>query len=251
MKDGTTKTPTGSTRERLLRAGLDLLARGGREALSTRAVSAAAGVQAPTIYRLFGDKDGLLDAVASYGYRDYLDRKQALGETDDPVEDLRRAWDLNIEFGLSMPALYVMMFGEARKVEGSAARQEALVSLRGRIARVASAGRLRMSVDRATQLFHATASGLVLSQIAVPRTERDTALSAVCREHMLRAITTDEEDASAAPESSIANRAVALHEALREGGTPVLTAAETALLSEWLDRLADATDGGGDPSTAG
>jgi AcrR family transcriptional regulator len=34
--------------------------------VSTRAVSAAARVQAPTICRIFGDKRGLLDAVARY-----------------------------------------------------------------------------------------------------------------------------------------------------------------------------------------
>ena len=38
------------------------------DAVSTRAVAAAAGVQPPTIYRQFGDKEGLLDArIADYG----------------------------------------------------------------------------------------------------------------------------------------------------------------------------------------
>ena len=159
---------------------------------------------------------------------------------------------LNVEFGLSIPALYVMMFGEARKVEGSLARQDAIVSLQRLIARVASAGRLRMSVDRATQLFHATASGFVLSQIAVPPAERDPDLSAVFREHMLRAIAiaTEDEGEPAAGDSSIARRAVALREALREGGTTALTAGETAVLSEWLDRLADASEVSEGPSTA-
>jgi AcrR family transcriptional regulator len=45
---------------------------GGPDAVSTWAVSAAAGVQPPVIYRLFGDKNGLLDAVASYGFESYL-----------------------------------------------------------------------------------------------------------------------------------------------------------------------------------
>src|SRR4051794_36006940 len=53
-------------RDRILQAAARLLAEGGREAVSTRAVSRAAGVQAPTIYRQFGDMQGLLDAVASH-----------------------------------------------------------------------------------------------------------------------------------------------------------------------------------------
>ena len=35
-------------------------------AVTTRAVADAAGVQAPTLYRLFGDKDGLMEAVAEH-----------------------------------------------------------------------------------------------------------------------------------------------------------------------------------------
>jgi AcrR family transcriptional regulator len=59
-------------RARILAAAAALIADGGRDALTTRAVSAAAGVQAPTIYRLFGDKSGLLDAVAELGFAAYL-----------------------------------------------------------------------------------------------------------------------------------------------------------------------------------
>ena len=61
-----------NTRARIVAAAAGLLTKGGREAVSTRAVSAAAGVQAPTIYRLFGDKQGLLEAVASHGFTTYL-----------------------------------------------------------------------------------------------------------------------------------------------------------------------------------
>ena len=55
--------------ERIAPAAADLLQSGGIDAVSTRAVAAAAGVQPPTIYRQFGDKDGLLDAVAGLSFR--------------------------------------------------------------------------------------------------------------------------------------------------------------------------------------
>ncbi|MGC4948582.1 TetR family transcriptional regulator, partial [Streptomyces sp. DT224] len=45
--------PAESNRRRIIAAATRLLAEKGREAVSTRAVGAAAGVQAPTIYRLF------------------------------------------------------------------------------------------------------------------------------------------------------------------------------------------------------
>ncbi len=56
--------PRAGTRDRIVDVAADLLRASGRAAVTTRAVSEAAGVQAPTIYRLFGDKEGLLDAVA-------------------------------------------------------------------------------------------------------------------------------------------------------------------------------------------
>src|ERR1700681_1025121 len=102
----------GNTRVRIVAAAAPLLTEGGREAVSTRAVSAAAGVQAPTIYRLFGDKQGLLDALATRGWATYLHDKADLKPTADPVQDLRAGWDQHVAFGLANPALYALMYGE-------------------------------------------------------------------------------------------------------------------------------------------
>ncbi|MEU6346687.1 TetR/AcrR family transcriptional regulator [Streptomyces sp. NPDC046977] len=242
MSETAAQASTPGTRERLLRAAAELLTQGGREAVSTRAVSAAAGVQAPTLYRVFGDKEGLLDAVAEYGFQGYLLDKQALAWTDDPVADLRRSWDLHVEFGLSMPAYYRLIYGDARAAEGSAAR--AVDMLRELIARVASAGRLRMSVERATRFMHANGVGVVLTLLAAPPQERDQGLSELARESVMRTITTDSGGGNPiAGPATVAGRAGALREALRDPGTPALTSAERTLLTEWLDRLSDAPEG--------
>ncbi|GHF79643.1 TetR/AcrR family transcriptional regulator [Streptomyces thermodiastaticus] len=231
------------TRERILGAAAELLNREGRSALSTRAVSAAAGVQPPTLYRLFGDKAGLLDALAAYGFEQYLAGKQALEETDDPVADLRRSWDLHVGFGLSRPACYVLMYGEGRRRGFTEAGAETMGLLRRNVARIAAAGRLRMSVDRATWLLHANGVGAVLSLIAMPPLERDPELATAAFEHVLRTITVDGDSAAGAP-SGVADRAAALREALHTSGTTVLTRSESALLADWLDRLADTDDAG-------
>ena len=90
-----------STSDRALRAAAHLLETGGVEAVSTRAVAAAAGIQPPTLYRQFGDKEGLLDAVSSFVLREYLaDKRRLLAESGDPVTDLRGLWDQHVEFGL-------------------------------------------------------------------------------------------------------------------------------------------------------
>lgn len=229
-----TKTAA-DTRERILRAAATLLAAEGRDGLSTRAVSAAAGVQPPALYRLFGDKDGLLDAVAAYGFDEYLKSKRELGSTGDAVEDLRRGWDLHIEFGLSRPEFYVLMYGDARPGRTSPAGREAEAMLHAIVERVAATGRLRVSVERAARLVHATGMGVVLSLIATPPPDRDPELSATARETVLGRILTGggEPAGSALPE-----RAIALRAGLE--GASVLTAAERVLMAEWLDRIADA-----------
>ncbi|MFD5089417.1 TetR/AcrR family transcriptional regulator [Amycolatopsis thailandensis] len=220
-----------TTKDRLVRAAAELLLEGGRDALSTRAVSAAAGVQAPTLYRTFGDKDGLLDAVATYGFQSYLCEKHHLGETEDPVDDLRRGWDLHVEFGLSQPAFYMLMYGEPRVRE---ARQEADAMLRRIVERIAEAGRLRVPVERAAQLVHATGMGVILSLIASPPEERDADLITAAREHVIATITAESLEAA----SDIPSRAIALKAALEKDPGDALTPAEHAMLAEWLDRVA-------------
>ncbi|TDD53278.1 TetR/AcrR family transcriptional regulator [Nonomuraea terrae] len=225
------------TRERMLHAAADMLARGGRDAVSTRAVSAAAGVTAPTLYRLFGDKEGLLHALANYGFQQYLAEKQT-AMTDDPVADLRSTWHVHVNFGLSHPAIYALMFGSTPSREGDRAGREALAMLRDIISRIAAHGRLRVSVDEATQLFYATGVGVTLMLIATPPADRDLDLATTALDHLLRATTTDAEPAARVP--GVALRAVALREALRhdDQNDNTLTTNEQALLADWLDRLA-------------
>lgn len=51
------------TQDRIFRAGIALLEQGGPEALTVVAVAGAAGVAVGSVYRRFGDKDGLLFAI--------------------------------------------------------------------------------------------------------------------------------------------------------------------------------------------
>ena len=220
-------------RERIVAAAARLLAEGGADAVSTRAVSAAAGVQPPTIYRLFGDKRGLLDAVVAHGFASYLADKTAAAPTDDPVEDLRAGWDLHVGLGLANPALYLLMYGQQPPGASSPAALAAFDVLAGHIRRIAEAGRLRVPEDRAAALVHAAGSGTTLALIATPGERRDPELSRAAREAVLAAITAD---APVTPEPGAAAAAVTLRAVLPR--TDALTASESALLREWLDRIA-------------
>ena len=62
-----------TTRERILEATLEVLARSGPRKLSLSAVAARAGVSRPTLYRWFPSKRALLDAFGRYEQRKYDD----------------------------------------------------------------------------------------------------------------------------------------------------------------------------------
>lgn len=227
-------------RDRILRAAARLLAEGGREAVSTRAVSAAAEVQPPTIYRQFGDMRGLLDAVAEDGFTRYVKDKVVLASTEDPVADLRAGWDAHISFGLANPALYALMYGNPRPGTMPTAAGEARKLLEGLLRRVAAAGRLRVGVDRAARLIHAAGVGVVLTLIAAEDAERDLAVSTLTREAIFAAVTTDATGSSGAAEGGSSRRAVAYAVALKAllpTAAAAFTPAEHGLLAEWLDRL--------------
>jgi len=220
-----------TTRERIVETAAELLAGGGREAVTTRAVATAAGVQPPTIYRLFGDKVGLLDAVTEHGFRAYLADKGVASA--DPVADLRSGWDLHVGFGLANPGLYALMYGDPRPGTASPAATRATAMLRALVRRIAQAGRLRVAEEQAVALVHAAACGTVLTLLAT--VSPDPGLSGLAREAVLAAVIADA-PAVAAP--GPVGAAVALRAALAE--TDAVTTGERGLLEEWLDRIAAA-----------
>jgi AcrR family transcriptional regulator len=220
-------------RSRIVACAIDLLTQGGRDALTTRAVAAAAQVQAPTLYRLFGDKQGLLDAVAEYGFVTYLNEKNVREPSSDPVEDLRKGWDLHVEFGLAHPALYSLMYGDPRPGLRSPAAETARKTLEKHIQRIAIAGRLRVDEARAADLVHAAGCGTVFTLLAMPADGRDGGLSRDARESVITAITTD---AAAVKAPGLEGAAIALRAALPDAKT--LTQGERHLLEEWLERIA-------------
>lgn len=221
-------------RDRVVEAAADLLRSQGRSAVTTRAVSTAAGVQPPTIYRLFGDMTGLLEAVAADGFARYIERKTAQEVSDDPVDDLRRGWDLHVEFGLANPAHYLLMYGEPAPGERSGVGARTRAILISIVERVARAGRLVVGVDQAADMLHAAGMGVTLSLIGTAPEQRDMSLSARTREAVIAAATGDAPAGGSEP----ARCAVALRSVLDESGAG-FSRGERLLFEELLTRVAD------------
>jgi AcrR family transcriptional regulator len=220
------------TRAQLVEVAAELLAKGGPDAVTTRSVALAAGVQAPTIYRLFGDKSGLLDAVAEHGFAGYMARKPPVDAGGDPVESLRAGWELHVGFGLANPELFRLMHTARPTPDGRAAAAAGLAVLRARVHRVAGAGRLRVTERRAVELIHAAGTGVVFTLIDQAGDERDDGLADTAWEAVCGAILAGESTA-AVPGPAAA--AVTLRAGLPD--LEALTPAERALLGDWLDRI--------------
>lgn len=190
--NGLTPDPV-DMRDRILSAAAALVAEQGSDGLTTRAVAAAAGTQGPTIYRLFGDKRGLLDALAERAMAAYVaDQHELEADADaDPVDALRLAWDAHIAFGLAHPALYHLMSASARGGEPSPAAIAGVEVLRTRVRRVALAGRLKVAEERAVTLIHAAGTGTITVLLERAPAERDADLAAAVRDAVMAAIVAD------------------------------------------------------------
>lgn len=221
-----------------------LLHEHGPSAVTTRRVAEAAAVQPPAIYRLFGDKDGLLEAVAEHVMAGFVATKAALveaAEADsvDPLEDLRTAWDTQISFGLANPGLFRLL-SDPDRVRGSAAARAGHDLLRARVHRIAAAGRLRVTEQRAVDLIHAAGTGTIQTMLATPVDERDPGLPDAMLEAVLSQILTEPADTTQRRNRPALTAAVGFRAIAPE--LDVLSAAERQLIMEWLDRTIAALD---------
>ena len=229
-----------SVSQRILRAATELLRKDGPQAASTRAVAAAAGVQPPDLYRLFGDKDRLIEQAVAEVQREFLHRKRrTLAPTDDPLQDFRRLWDVHVDFGLTHPEIYVLAYGHARTGRVSAASAEMTGLFEERLAGLARQGRLRVSVARSAGTVMVLIVGTVMMQLPLAKRNRDPRLSAAARTSAEAALVVP---GAAVRTADAATNASVLRDALQGARRVPLSAAERALLKEWLDRLAAATD---------
>jgi AcrR family transcriptional regulator len=101
----------GNLREALLQAAIRLIAEVGPVAFTLREVARRAGVSHNAPYRHFRDKNDLMLAVATEGYRELTEAMQkAARDRDLPLERLKRAGIAYIEFALRRPEHFTVMF---------------------------------------------------------------------------------------------------------------------------------------------
>ena len=237
MRDPTGRRST--TQSKIIDAAARLLREHGPAAVTTRRVAEQAGVQPPAIYRLFGDKDGLLEAVAEHVMASFASSKAAIVEAAsadnvDPLDDLRAGWQSQIEFGVANPALFRLL-SDPTRVARSPGAQSGKRVLEARVHRVAAAGRLRVSEPRAVGMIQAAGIGVIQTLLATPPEHHDPDLAEAMYDAVLAQILTDAPDL---PEGGPMATAVTFR-AIAPGLT-MLSNAERELLDDWLARVVSA-----------
>jgi AcrR family transcriptional regulator len=226
-------------RTRILEAAADLLSQAPEADISTRAVCEAAGVGVPALYRQFGDKEGLLSAVVDYGFEQYLASKRAASPSADPVQDLRDGWDNHVSFAVENPNYYRLMYSPSLSAPPEAAAEAHRLLLEV-LERCAAAGRLRISPQTAANMIMSANAGVALSLISRPTIYTDPEFSGRVRDAVIGAVTVSPASHGDTPvDGRTAVAAATLGALLGDGPAKALTAAETALLREWLGRLSD------------
>ncbi|QBS44740.1 TetR family transcriptional regulator [Nocardia sp. CS682] len=220
-----------------MEAAARLLAESNGAAITTRSICDLAGVQAPTLYHHFGDKQGLLDAVVTYGFEQYLRSKRAHVPSADPIDDIAAGWDRHVAFALENPAFYAVMYGQVTPGKRPAAAADAEALLLSLLTRAAGHGRLAVAPEVAASVILAANVGVALALITTPPEQRDLAVADRTRDAVLAYVVRPTSANSNGAEDAVAVSAIALHAALSDDSPAVLQPNELALLKDWLRRL--------------
>ena len=152
-------------REALLAAARAELVEHGRAAISLRAVARRAGLSHASPKYHFGDRSGLLTAIATEGFQ-ALARDLSQVHESDPAQQLAALGRTYIDFGLSHRALFELMFTpselHATDAQLIAAQQEAIGALTTAVSGLARIGATPSDTPQLALLSWALVHGLVV-----------------------------------------------------------------------------------------
>ncbi len=158
------------TRQRILDAAREMFVRNGYEATTMRAIAQRIEYTPTAIYHHFRSKEALLTELCTQDFRSLASAFQRIGRIDDPIERLRRTGAAYVEFALTHPMQYQLMFMTRRPpVQGlekghGNPTEDAYAFLRETSAAVVDSGQLRPELrdpDEVAQICWSSLHGLM------------------------------------------------------------------------------------------
>jgi AcrR family transcriptional regulator len=160
------------TRSALRVAAERLVATGGPDALTVRAVAAEVGTTTRAIYSVFGSKDALVASLAEHAFELLRVGLDGLPETNDPADDLIQAGaTMYRSFVRDHPSLFRIAFQRivpelTLGPELTEARARSWARLEAKVQRVGDAGLIgTLSVNEAAVAFNAMCEGLANAEL--------------------------------------------------------------------------------------
>ncbi|WP_367824427.1 TetR-like C-terminal domain-containing protein [Streptomyces sp. LMG1-1-1.1] len=127
---------------------------------------------------------------------------------DDPVADLRTAWDGHVGFALRNPHLYRLMFTPTGDSRPEAIHEARAILLKA-VERCRDAGRLRTTPELAGQTILSANVGVCMMALSFPDLFGDPAVSGSVRDAVIGKVTGDErEDTRIGPATVLAQALV-------------------------------------------
>lgn len=163
-------------RTRILDAARELFASEGVESVTMRRIADRIEYSPTAIYFHFRDKESLLAELCDYDFRNFAHGFTVIAQIPDPVARLRAAGRSYVQFGLTNPSHYRLMFMTPKPVNDKADKsgmgnpeEDAYAFLKGIVHDLQAQGRLRddlTDVDLVAQTIWATIHGVVSLEIA-------------------------------------------------------------------------------------
>jgi AcrR family transcriptional regulator len=161
-------------RTRILDAARELFASEGVDAVTMRRIAERIEYSPTAIYFHFKDKEALLAELCDCDFRAFAHGFNLIAQIPDPVERLKAAGAAYVEFGLTNPSHYRLMFmtpktTEATTISKGNPEEDAYAFLKGIVTELMATGHFRDELtdpDLAAQVIWATMHGLVSLEIA-------------------------------------------------------------------------------------
>ena len=158
------------TRQRIVDAAREMFVRVGYEATTMRAIANRIGYTPTAIYHHFPGKEALLTELCAQDFKALAAAFQRVGRIDDPLERLRRTGAAYVEFALTHPMQYQLMFMTRRPpLEGlrmglGDPKEDAYAFLRETCQALVASGQLRPELrdaDEVAQMCWSSLHGLM------------------------------------------------------------------------------------------